>query len=243
MRRPLQTNVQNRLNYLDSSLPPDLWKDTKSSSLCQSIWKLALRSETQAEREKAIPDLTSRSRQISQIVRAFFILSDLNVTDVHRQTAPQCENTGESSVPLYPCCCSSGPFFNVTQPSAVNKRRQNAKGKIQPQLRRKSTQLQEIRDLSQRKFKQAEKQTRSSPRITTRQHGIGQRPPRAEGGILKTPKKCQLILCCEYYHSMLTGAAKQRRVPVDKDETQHESSLTSPEVNEACQLPPARLRS
>jgi len=156
------------------------------------------------------------------------------VTDVHRQTAPQCENTGESSVPLYPCCCSSGPFFQCHSPSAVNKRRQNAKGQIQSQLPRKSTQLQEIRNLSQQKFKQAEKRTRSSSRITTTQHGVGQRPLRAEGGILKTPKKCQLTLCCEYHHSMLTSAAKQRRVPVDKDETQHESSLASPGVKEAC---------
>jgi hypothetical protein len=155
------------------------------------------------------------------------------VTDVHRQTALQCENTGESSVPLYPCCCSSSPFFDVAQPSAVN-RRQNAKGKVQAQLPGKSAQLQEIRNLSQREFKQAEKRTRSSPKITTRQRGIGQGPPRAEGGILKTPKKCQLALCCGYYHSMLTSAAKQRRVPVDKDETQHESSLASLEVNEAC---------
>lgn len=116
-------------------------------------------------------------------------------------------------------------------------------GQNTAQLPRKSTQLREIRNLSQQKFKQAEKRTRSSSRITTTQHGIGQRPPRAEVGILKTPKKCQLTLCCEYYHSMLTSAAKLRRVPVDKDETQHESSLASPEVKEACQLPPARLRS
>ena len=165
------------------------------------------------------------------------------MTDVHRQTAPQCENTGDSSVPLYLMLLFQRSIFQCRSPPAVNKRSQNAKGKIQPQLPRKSTQLQEIRNLSRQRFKQAEKWTRSSSRITTTQHGVGQRPPRAEGGILKTPKKCQLTLCCEHYHSMLTSAAKQRRIPVDKDKTQHESSLASPEVKEACQLPPAWLRS
>ena len=48
---------------------------------------------------------------------------------------------------------------------------------------------------------------------------------------------------CGYYHSMLTSAAKQRRIPVDKDEGQPESSSTNPEVKEACQFSPAMLRS
>jgi hypothetical protein len=72
--QPPQITVNHRL-------PRPNYRKNQILLPLESIWTLVLRSETHVELEAATPNQTSRSGQISQIVRAVFILSDLNVTD------------------------------------------------------------------------------------------------------------------------------------------------------------------
>lgn len=60
---------------------PNCSRRYQNPFLYQSVWKLALQSQTRAEREEATRSLTSRWGQINQTVRAPFMHPDLNTTD------------------------------------------------------------------------------------------------------------------------------------------------------------------
>ena len=77
----------------------------------------------------------------------------------------------QGSCPYYRC---SRPSVNVTHFSAVNERHQVPEGKRQSQPPRKSTRLQEIRDLSHEGLARAGKQTKPLPRPTKTHPYFGQ---------------------------------------------------------------------
>jgi hypothetical protein len=121
-------------------------------------------------------------------------------------------------------------------PSAVNKRRQNPKGNIESQPRRKSTRLQEKRDSSQQRIARAGKRTRPSPKTTKTHHYAGREQPQAERRTPRASKRCQLS-CNAHVFTMLTSVAKQRSVLGDNNERQPESSPSNLEARKSGSSP------
>jgi hypothetical protein len=77
------------------------------------------------------------------------------------------------------------PSLHVT-----NKRRRNAEDKVQPQPFRKSSRLQIMRDLNQRRVAQTENLTKSSLKTTKAYHCIRQAQPSSDNRTLKSDHIC-----------------------------------------------------